>query len=186
MANLTTTQVDLNAILQQVKALQAEKENKEKELQESRKKEEEREAALKEAREKLARLQEGKKLEMQQAYENGIKKWLFDTVQDESLRKQFETGMTNIVENTADNSGVWQVMVQASNIHHQRLQELEKLRGEVSELKSKVGPDFREEESRKRSRPEAEAAGGKRMDIWEEFEKNMLGQGFEPDPRLLQ
>jgi len=185
MANLTTTQVDLNAILQQVKALQAEKESKEKELLESKKKEEEREAALKEAKEKLSRLQESKRLEMQQAYENGIKKWLYDTVQDELLRKQFETGMTNIVENTADNSGVWQVMVQASNVHLQRLQELEKLRGEVTELKTRAGPDFREEENRKRPRQEAEGAAVHKMDIWEEFEKNMLVTGYEPDPSRL-
>jgi len=160
MANLTTTQVDINSILQQVKVLQAEKENKEKELAETKRAAEEREQALKDAKEKLARLSEGKKLEMQQAYQNGIKNWLFDTVKDEVLRQQFEKGMTNLVENTADNSGVWQVMVQASNIHQQRMQELEKLRGEVTELKSRAGPDFRDEENRKRPRQEAEGAAG--------------------------
>jgi len=161
---------DLGALLTQVKSLETDRERLSKELMEAQKRYEE-------AQQKMGRLTEGKRNEMQQALDTVIKKWLEDSVKDENLRKQFETGMTRLVENTEEDSGVWQVVCCASNVHLRRLQELEQLKGEFETFKSKAGPEFQAEDSRKRAREEPER-GGETKNIWTIFEENMKGRDF--------
>ena len=88
---MTTATSDLAALLSQVKMI------------------EEEQRRLEETNAKMGRLTEGKRAEMQQAFDTVIKKWLIDSVQDEKVRQEFQTGITRLVENTAEDSGVWQV-----------------------------------------------------------------------------
>jgi len=168
---------DLGALLTQVKSLETDRERLSKELMEAQKRYEEERKRLEETQQKMGRLTEGKRNEMQQALDTVIKKWLEDSVKDENLRKQFETGMTRLVENTEEDSGVWQVVCCASNVHLRRLQELEQLKGEFEAFKSKAGPEFQAEDSRKRAREEPER-GAETKNIWAIFEENMKGRDF--------
>jgi len=100
---------DLSALLSQVKVLESDRERLARELEEARRKIEEEQRRLEEVNSKMGRLKEGKRAEMQQAFDTVIKKWLADSVQDEKVRQEFQTGMARLVENTAEDSGVWQV-----------------------------------------------------------------------------
>jgi ATP-dependent exoDNAse (exonuclease V) beta subunit len=156
---------DLSSILSQVKGLEEEKAKLLQLLETERER-------LKEAQAKADKMSESKRVEMQQALDNVIMKWLEDTVKEEKLREEFKQGMDRLVKNTAEDSGVWQVVCQASNVHAQRMQEFERIRTENEELKSRGG-DFKDEASRKRGREEAEAP--KDMNIWTEFEAEIKG-----------
>jgi hypothetical protein len=162
---------DLSSILSQVKGLEDEKSKLMQLLETERER-------LKEAQAKAEKMSEGKRNEMKQALDTVIMNWLQDAVKDEKVREEFKQGMNRLVENTAEDSGVWQVMCQASNAHAQRLQELERMRTENEELKAKHGGDFRDEASRKRGRDEAGGAvggGGAAFDgnVWTEFEREI-------------
>lgn len=100
---------DLSVLLSQVKMLESDRERLTRELDEARKKIEDEQRRLEEVNTKMGRLTEGKRAEMQQAFDTVIKKWLADSVQDEKVRQEFQTGMARLVENTAEDSGVWQV-----------------------------------------------------------------------------
>ena len=100
---------DLTALLSQVKVLESDRERLVRELEEAKRKIEDEQRRLDEVNNKMGRLTEGKRAEMQQAFDTVIKKWLADSVQDEKVRQEFQTGMARLVENTAEDSGVWQV-----------------------------------------------------------------------------
>ena len=162
-------QQDLSSILSQVKGLEDEKAKLVQMLEAERER-------LKEAQAKAEKMSESKRVEMQQALDTVIMKWLEDTVKEEKLREEFKQGMDRLVKNTAEDSGVWQVVCQASSVHAQRLQEFERIRTENEELKSRGGGEFRDEASRKRGRDEAESvSSGKNADanIWTEFEQDI-------------
>jgi hypothetical protein len=161
-------QQDLSSILSQVKGLEEEKTKLLQMLESERER-------LKEAQAKTDKLSESKRVEMQQALDNVIMKWLEDTVKEEKLRTEFKEGMERLVKNTAEDSGVWQVVCQASSVHAQRLQEFERIRVENEELKTRgSGGEFRDEASRKRGREEGEAATRtKDSNIWTEFEQDI-------------
>jgi hypothetical protein len=176
---MATTTPDLAALLAQVKTLESEKERMHKTVEDAQRKYEEERKRLAETQQKMGRLTEGKKQEMQGAFDNVIKAWLLDSVKDPKLREEFETGMTRLVENTEDESGVWQVVCCASNVHLRRLQELEQLKGELETLKTRTDPEFGSDASRKRGR-EADPPARQPKDIWADFEESMKGREFEP------
>lgn len=168
---------DLSSILSQVKGLEEEKAKLLQMLESERER-------LKEAQAKADKMSESKRQEMQQALDTVIMNWLQDAVKDEKLRSEFKEGMERLVKNTAEDSGVWQVMCCASNVHAQRLQEIERMRVENEELKTKTGGAFRDENARKRGRDEAESgsssaggSGGRHgagdLNIWTEFEEDI-------------
>lgn len=168
--SLSTSAQDLSSILAQVKGLEEEKAKLQQMLEAERER-------LKEAQARNEKMSESKRVEMQQALDNVIMKWLEDTVKEERLREEFKQGMTRLVKNTAEDSGVWQVVCQASNVHLQRLQELERFRLENEELKTKGSGAFRDEASRKRGRDEADPAAarknGETSNIWMDFEEEI-------------
>lgn len=159
------SQQDLSSILAQVKGLEEEKSKLMRMLEDERNR-------LKDVQAKADRMSESKRAEMRQALEGVIMKWLQDSVEDERLREEFKQGMTRLVDNTAEDSGVWQVVCQASNRHARDLEQLEQMRVENDALKSKAGGEFHEEGARKRARDEGEAAGGS-ANIWTEFETDL-------------
>jgi hypothetical protein len=162
--------VELNSILTQVQNLQTDREKLMKELEN--------------AKQKVEKLTEGKRMEMKNSLDTVIAKWLEDSVENEGVRTQFKEGMERLVKNTAEDSGVWQVVVCASAAHARRLNEIERLRTEHEELKTKMGGEFGQEASRKRAREETkEGAAGDASgsDFWVGFEDSIRGgKGFDP------
>lgn len=141
---------DLSSILMQVKGLEEEKARLMKLLEDER-------ARCQEAQSKAERMSEGKRNEMRQALQGVIQKWLEDSVQDEKLREEFKQGMSRLVESTAEDSGVWQVVCCASNRHARQIEEMEQIRMENTTLKTRAGGEFQDEASRKRPRDETES-----------------------------
>lgn len=161
-------QQDLTSILSQVKGLEEEKSRLVQMLESERER-------LKEVQAKAEKMSEGKRQEMRQSLETVITNWLQDAVQDEKVREEFKKGMGRLVEDTAEDSGVWQVVCCASNVHARRLQELEQMRTENEALKLRGAPEFRDEASRKRGREggeggEAGSSSKGDPNIWLEFE----------------
>jgi chromosome segregation ATPase len=157
---------ELTSILTQVQTLQTDREKLMKELEM--------------AKGKVERLTEGKRQEMQQSLNTVIAKWLDDSVENEGVRTQFKEGMERLVKNTAEDSGVWQVVVCASAAHSRRLTELEKLRGECEELKTRVNGEFGGGLG-KRAREEAAepAVPGSGADFWNGCEDLLKSKGFD-------
>jgi chromosome segregation ATPase len=157
---------ELTSILTQVQTLQTDREKLMKELEN--------------ARHKVEKLTEGKRQEMQQSLNTVIAKWLEDSVENESVRTQFKDGMERLVKNTAEDSGVWQVVVCASAAHSRRLNEIEKLRGENEELKNKMNGEFGGKEGLgKRAREETKEAEKDGADFWGGFEDHFKTKGFD-------
>ena len=162
---------ELTSILSQVQNLQTDREKLMKELET--------------ARHKVEKLTEGKRIEMKASLDTTISKWLEDSVENESVRSQFREGMERLVKNTAEDSGVWQVVCCASAAHARRLNELEKIRGEYEDLKTRMNGEFGGEGSRKRAREEPVAKsgggeGGETTDFWAGFEEGIKGKSFDP------
>jgi hypothetical protein len=171
---------DIASVIQHVKALQEEKAKLLRELEEYKLNDSEKAKLLTMTQQELSKFKEEKKSEMQNSYENGIKKWFEEVIKDQELRKQMEQGMTRLVDQ-AKPDGVFAVMVEASNAYMHKIQELEKLKEENETLRGKVTPEFRDDSSRKRSRDDAvpapESTG---FNMWEEFEKGMIGANYVP------
>ena len=162
-SNTLVTPQDLSSILAQVKGLEEEKSKLIQLLETER-------VRLKESQAKTDKMSEGKRIEMRQSLETVITNWLQDAVKDEKIREEFKEGMNRLVETTADDSGVWQVVCCASNVHAQHLQEIERFRVENDELKSKGGGDFKDDKNRKRGREEEVETPG---NIWADFENDI-------------
>ncbi len=166
--------VELNSILTQVQSLQTDREKLMKELEN--------------AKQKVEKLTEGKRQEMKNSLDTVIAKWLEDSVENEGVRTQFKEGMERLVKNTAEDSGVWQVVVCASAAHARRLNEIERLRTEHEELKTRMTGEFGNEASRKRGREEISGGSAKDVkvdsggsDFWAGFEDCVKdGRGFDP------
>jgi hypothetical protein len=160
-----TEKVELNSILTQVQSLQTDREKLMKELDN--------------AKQKVEKLTEGKRQEMKNSLDTVIAKWLEDSVENEAVRTQFKEGMERLVKNTAEDSGVWQVVVCASAAHARKLNEMERLRAEHEELKVKMGGEFGQETSRKRIRDDK--VDNEKPDFWFGFDENVKdGKGFDP------
>ena len=156
---------ELTSILSQVQNLQTDREKLMKELEA--------------AKQKVEKLTEGKRTEMKTALDTVVEKWLDDSVADETVRTQFKEGMERLVKNTAEDSGVWQVVVCASNTYAKRLNEFERLRTDYEELKTKMTGEFTSEASRKRAR-EDPAGKPESADFWAGFEDSIKGKSFDP------
>ena len=164
---------ELNSILSQVQNLQTDREKLMRELES--------------ARQKVEKLTEGKRVEMKQCLDTVISRWLEDSVDKENNSNSFKQGLERLVKDTAEDSGVWQVVVCASAAHARRASEIEKLRLECEQLKTRSAGEFGNEASRKRPRDESAgavpalgAADEDKTDFWVGFEDGMKGQSFEP------
>ena len=166
MSQTEPPKAELSSILSQVQNLQTDREKLMKELEN--------------AKQKVEKLTEGKRVEMKTALDTVVAKWLEDSVENESIRTQFKEGMERLVKNTAEDSGVWQVVVCASAAHARRTNELERLRAEHDELKTRVHGEFGGNEgSKKRAREDGGLVKEEvdKTDFWAGFE---LGKSFDP------
>jgi len=156
---MAQSQQDITSVLSKVQGLEDEKARLIRLLDEERER-------VKDALAKADKLSEGKRSEMRQALDTVIMNWLRDSVKDEKVREEFKNGMDRLVENTAEDSGVWQVVCCASNLHAQRLQELEQMRIENDNLKLRSTGEFREDNSRKRERDDPATDSSCKGNIW--------------------
>jgi hypothetical protein len=165
MTSTQAAQPDLTSILTQVRGLEEEKAKLLQLLETERER-------LKEAQAKAEKMSEGKRSEMKQALDTVIMNWLQDAVKDEKVREEFKAGMNRLADDAKDDAGVWQVVCCASNVHAQRLQEIERMRLEMEELKAKGAGDFKDESSRKRGRDDTPDKS-QESNVWLQFDKDI-------------
>ena len=135
------------------------------------------ELKLKETEQRAERMSVKTRESMQSAMDTLMKKWMdaVDT-KDEVVKTQFKTGRDKLVTNSAEENGVWQMMVAASALHDRQEHNIDKLRVENNELRSKVDTMFTSPESRvvgqksKATEDVAHTAFGV-PDCWSDFEK---------------
>lgn len=132
--------------------------------------------------EKLTQFQVAKKKEME-ALMQGMQEWIKKLgLQNDNHRQEFEKGLQRLVNNGADDNGVWQVMVSASAVAAQREQEYQTLKTQFDELqKQRTGGEFAsagERVGEKRSAdgdPAMESSAG---DIWASFIADVSTTGY--------
>jgi hypothetical protein len=123
-----------------------------------------------------ARTREG----MQSALDSLMKKWMDACeTKDDKCKEQFKHGMEKLVQNSAEENGVWQMMVAASALHQRQEHDLDKLRGENSELKQKIDGHFATSASRtredvlgKRKADGEPDSGGDDSSLWDNFARD--------------
>lgn len=108
-----------------------------------------------------------------------MKKWM-DAVetQDDKVKSSFKDGLDQLVENSAEDNGVWQMMVAASSLHERQEHNLDKLVKENTELRTRVDGMYKDEGSRtvgEKSKASHELARDdvEGDDIWGDFAKSI-------------
>jgi len=127
-----------------------------------------------------ARTREG----MQSALDSLMKKWMDACeTKDEKCKEQFKHGMEKLVQNSAEENGVWQMMVAASALHQRQEHDLDKLRGENLELKQKIDGHYATPGSRTRDdvlgkrKADGEPDSGSNEDatnLWDSFARDCM------------
>jgi len=128
---------DLNNVLMHIKNLEQQKQELEKRLQETE--------------DRAARMSQKTKAAMQSAMDTLMKKWM-DAVEtkDDTVKQQFKTGLDTLINKSADENGVWQMMVAASSLYERQEHNLEKLRLENNELKHRIDGQYATSDARTR------------------------------------
>lgn len=103
---------------------------------------------------------------MRSFLENHMSKWM-DAVEtkNDSVKQDFRCGMDNLIKNSAEDNGVWQMMVAASALHERNVHDLDKLRTENTELKSKVDGMYSDPSSRITGEKRKADTEGDRSDV---------------------
>ena len=128
-----------------------------------------------------ARTREG----MQSALDTLMQKWM-DAVatKDETYKEEFKRGMKGLVDKSAEENGVWQMMVAASALHERQVHDLDTLRLENNDLKQKIDGHYATSSSRtedllgkRKAEDEGDRVGvaAGAVNIWDEFAKDMSG-----------
>ena len=104
---------------------------------------------LKEAVERNGKLSAKTREGMQSALDTLMKKWM-DAVEtkDPNVKDEFKGGLERLVKNSAEDNGVWQMMVSASSLYQRQEHDLESLRVENTELRTKVNGLYGEDATR--------------------------------------
>jgi hypothetical protein len=160
-----STETDITALLNQLKSIESDRETLLQQVQQMQA--------------KIGKLTEGKKQEMQKALDTVINDWLTASVDDEQVRDEFKKGMSRLVDQTAEESGVWRVVCCASNVYAQKLRELETIKSEMEHLKKDGSGRFTEDQNRKRPRDDEPEQQTER-NIWDDFAEQMKGRQFIP------
>ena len=111
---------------------------------------------------------------MQSALDTLMKRWM-DAVEtkDETVKDHFREGMNKLVQNSAEDNGVWQMMVAASALHERQTHDLDKLRTENEEMRKSIEGRFATPESRKRPADgqldRNDVAAEPTSNMWEDF-----------------
>lgn len=133
------------------------------------------EAQLKERDDRITSLSAAKRAEMESALNTIVKTWIdANETKDPAVKENFYNGCKHLVDKSDENNGVWQMMVAASNLHARQEHDLDKLRSENKELKTRVDGMYNTSDSRtgeKRARTEDETTPAN--SIWDDFASSM-------------
>ena len=141
---------------------------------------------LEDKNQKFDRFQTAKKQEME-ALLAGLKDWLTKIgLQSDNDRMEVEKGLQRLVNNGADDNGIWRVMVTASANARQREDEYQQLKIAYDELQNHSAPKamhvgFDDAETRvgsKRAADEDPAAESSVPDIWNAFIADVNQTGY--------
>jgi hypothetical protein len=134
---------------------------------------------------RLAKLQEGKKAEMEVLMNSTIAKWLENLeTKDTAAKDQLKSGLQSLIDD-GNESGVWNVIACASSSWAANVNSIESLTNEVNSYKEKEkelqGTIFANESNRvvetDRKRKADDMASDAPKDIWGEFESMMMKSG---------
>lgn len=141
---------------------------------------------LEEKNTKLDRFQTAKRQEME-ALLTGLKEWLTKLgLASDNDRAEVEKGLQRLVNNGADDNGIWRVMVTASANARQREDEYQQLKTQYEELQKRQpavpmpGSEFDSSDARVGSKrpadadPPSESVG----DIWSAFIADVSSTGY--------
>jgi hypothetical protein len=116
---------------------------------------------------------------MQSALDSLMKKWMDACeTKDDKCKEQFKNGMEKLVQSSAEENGVWQMMVAASALHQRQEHDLDTLRVENDTLKQSINGHYATSSSRtggalgKRkadNEPDKENSDGAVEDMWASF-----------------
>lgn len=148
---------------------------------------------LKEQNAKLEKLTASKREEMKKQLDTMITEWINGIdVNDDKQREEFMKGMSRMVQDTKEDSPVWQVMCCASAAHKRNVTQLQQLKEEYDALKTKVeGGVFASEANRLSGtkRKETDEVTETGRNVWDEFESMCKGgalSGFVPDEQEIR
>ena len=129
------TPPDMSNILSHIKQLEVTKQDLEK--------------ALKEANERNSKLSQKTREGMQSALDTLMKKWM-DAVEtkDDRVKHDFKGGLEKLVSQSAEDNGVWQMMVAASSLHARQVHDLDAMQKENDALKQRVDGLYASPDSR--------------------------------------
>ena len=98
-----------------------------------------RDGELSDAKSRVEKFSQRTREGMQSALDSLMKKWM-DAVEtkDDKCKEEFKKGMEKLVQNSAEDNGVWQMMVAASALHEKQEHNLDQLRLQNDELKQKI------------------------------------------------
>lgn len=134
------------------------------------------ETALNEANERNKKLSQKTREGMQSALDTLMKKWM-DAVEtkDDKVKHDFKTGLEKLVSQSAEDNGVWQMMVAASSLYERQQHDFDKLQEENNELKKRMDGLYASPESRVvggKSKAEEQLDRGHvepDVDVWGDF-----------------
>ena len=144
-------------------------------------------AKLEEALERNGKLSQKTREGMQSALDTLMKKWM-DAVEtkDNKVKDGFKDGLEKLVKNSAEDNGVWQMMVAASALHERQEHNLDTLRNENTELRQKMDGLYATPESRtvgEKSKADdqltrSDVPGENLGSIWDDFASSIGGGAF--------
>jgi predicted nucleic acid-binding Zn-ribbon protein len=167
----TGSNIDMASVLAKIQSLEREKQTMA--------------ATLSANNARLAKLQEGKKAEMEVLMNSTIAKWLENLeTKDTAAKDQLKHGLQTLIDD-GNESGVWNVIACASSNWVANVNSIESLTNEVNTYKEKEkelqGGMFTNESNRvvetDRKRKADDIASDTPRDIWSEFEHIMMKSG---------
>jgi chromosome segregation ATPase len=137
---------------------------------------------LQERNSRLDKFQTAKKAEME-AMMSGMRDWIKNLeLKNENYSADFEKGLQRLVDNSADDNGVWQVMCEASASATKKEQQYQVLKQQYDELKQKThGGEFGSAEARvgdKRQALDDPSSNTVPGDIWSQFIADVSVSGY--------
>ena len=145
----------------------------------------ERDTELVDAKGRVEKFSQRTREGMQSALDSLMKKWM-DAVEtkDDKCKEEFKKGMEKLVQNSAEDNGVWQMMVAASSLYEKQEHNLDQLKGENNDLKQRIDGSFSSFDSRterslgkRKADTEADRSSvglpGGETNIWQDFANDM-------------
>jgi hypothetical protein len=138
---------------------------------------------LQERNQRLEKFQHAKKAEME-AMLTGMREWITNLdLKNENYRADFEKGLQRLVDNSADDNGVWQVMCEASASASKKEEQYQTLKLQYEDLQQKTqGGEYgtsnaRSGDKRPALEPPCNSAGAT-GDMWSQFIADVTVTGY--------